>query len=37
MFGHMKAEPILRVKPACPVKQAVGSLIKATDETQAVR
>ena len=37
MFGHMKAEPILRVRPACPVEEAVVSLTKATDETQAVR
>jgi hypothetical protein len=37
MFGHMKAEPILRVMPACTVEEAVVALIKATDETQAVR
>jgi hypothetical protein len=37
MFGQMKAEPILRVKPTCPVEEAVITLIKATDETQAVR
>ncbi len=37
MFGHMKAEPILRVRPACAVEEAVVALIKATDETQAVR
>jgi hypothetical protein len=37
MFGHMKAEPILRVKPTCPAEEAVITLIKATDETQAVR
>ena len=37
MFGHMKAEPILRVRPACSVEEAVVALIKATDETQAVR
>ena len=37
MFGHMKAEPILRVKSACAVEEAVVALIKATDETQAVR
>jgi len=37
MFGHMKAEPILRVRPACAVEEAVVALIKATDETQTVR
>jgi hypothetical protein len=37
MFGHMKAEPILRVRPACGVEEAVVALTKATDETQAVR
>ena len=37
MFGHMKAEPILRVRPACAVEEAVVALIKATEETQAVR
>lgn len=37
MFGHMKAEPILRVRPACLVEQAVATLMKATDETQAIR
>ena len=37
MFCHMKAEPILRVRPACTVEEAVVALIKATDETQAVR
>jgi len=36
MFGHMKAEPILKVKPACPAGEAVITLTKATDETQAV-
>jgi hypothetical protein len=37
MFGHMKAEAILRISPACSVEEAVGTLTKATDETQAVR
>ena len=37
MFGHMKVEPILRVRPACAVEEAVVALTKATDETQAVR
>ena len=37
MFGQMKAEPILSVRPACPVDEAVVTLLKATEETQAVR
>ena len=37
MFGYMKAEPLLRVGPACAVEEAVVALTKATDETQAVR
>ena len=37
MFGHMRAEPILRVKPACPARDAVVTLTKATDETRPVR
>ena len=37
MFGHMKAEPILRVRSACPVEEAIEVLTTATDETQAVR
>ena len=37
MFGHMRAEPILRVKPTCPAGEAVVTLIKATDGTQDVR
>jgi hypothetical protein len=37
MFGRMTAEPILRVKPVCPVEEAVITLTIATDETQAVR
>jgi hypothetical protein len=37
MFGHMKAEPILRVRAACAVEEAVIALVKATDETEAVR
>jgi len=37
MFGDMRAEPILRVKPTCPAEEAVITLTKATDETQAVR
>jgi hypothetical protein len=37
MFGRMKAEPILRVRTACPVEEAVVALTKATDEPRAVR
>ena len=37
MFGHMKAEPILRVRSACPVEEAIKALTTATDETQAIR
>ena len=37
MFGRMRAEPILRVKPACPAGEAVTTLTKATDGTQALR
>lgn len=37
MFGQMKAEPILTVKPTSPAEEAVTTLINATDETQAVR
>ena len=37
MFGHMKAEPILRVRSACPVEEAIEALATATDETQAIR
>jgi hypothetical protein len=37
MFGHMKAEPILRVRSACPVEEAIEALTTATDETQAIR
>ena len=37
MFGNMKAEPILKVKPTCCAEEAVITLTKATDETQPVR
>ncbi len=30
MFGHMKVEPILRVRPACPVEDAVVTDLDAT-------
>lgn len=37
MFGHMKAQPILKVMPTCSVEDAVRSLIEATEGAQAVR
>jgi hypothetical protein len=37
MFGHMKAEPILSLQLACSAEEALVTLIKATDETRAIR
>jgi hypothetical protein len=37
MFGYMKAEPILIVKPGSSVEEAIQSLITATDGAQPVR
>jgi hypothetical protein len=37
MFGHMKAQPILKVMPTCSVQEAVRSLIEATEGAQPVR
>ncbi len=37
MFGHMKAQPIVRVTPTSLVGEAVNTLITATDMAQAVR
>jgi len=37
MFGHMRAEPIVRVNPTCTTEEAIITLTEATDETQAVR
>jgi len=37
MFGRIRAVPILKVKPTCCAEEAVITLTKATDETQAVR
>ena len=37
MFGHMRAEPIVEVEATCCMEEAVITLTKATDETQAVR
>ena len=37
MFGHMKAEPILNLKPASSFEEAIQTLIRATDGAQPVR
>jgi hypothetical protein len=37
MFGHMKAERILTLRPASSVEEAIQTLIKATDGAQPVR
>jgi len=37
MFGHMTAQPIIRVKPATLIGEAVNALIAATDTAQVVR
>jgi hypothetical protein len=37
MFGHMKAQPIVRVPPTTPVGEAVDALITTTDKAHAVR
>ncbi len=37
MFGHMKAQPIIRVTPTTLIGEAVNALITATDKAQAVR
>ncbi len=37
MFGHMKAEPILAVRPGSSVDEAVRILLKVTDGAQPVR
>ena len=37
MFGHMKAQPIIRVKPTTVIGEAVDALIAATDKAQVVR
>lgn len=37
MFGYMKAEPILIVKPGSSVEETIQSLITATDGAQPVR
>ena len=37
MFGHMKAEPIIRVTPTSLIGDAVDALIAATEKAQVVR
>jgi hypothetical protein len=37
MFGHMKAQPIIRVTPTTLIGEAVNTLVTATDKAQAVR
>jgi len=37
MFGHMKAEPILSLRPASSLEEAIRILIRATDGAQPVR
>jgi len=37
MFGHMKTQPILTMTPGSSVKEAIQSLIAATDGAQPVR
>jgi len=37
MFGHMKSQPIIRVRPTTVIGEAVDALIAATDRAQVVR
>jgi len=37
MFGHMKAQPIIRVTPTSVTGEAVDALIAATEKAQIVR
>lgn len=37
MFGHMKAQPIIRVTPTTVIGEAVDALIAATEKAQVVR
>ena len=37
MFGHMKAQPIIRVTPSAALGEAVDALIEATDQAQVLR
>ena len=37
MFGHMKTQPIIKVKPTTLIGESVSALIAATENAQAVR
>ena len=37
MFGHMKAQPIIRVKPSTVIGEAVDALISAAENAEVVR
>lgn len=37
MFGHMKTQPIIKVKPTTPIGESVSALIAATENAQVVR
>src|SRR5215469_16811047 len=37
MFGHMKAQPIIRVRPTTVIGEAVDALIAATEQAEVVR
>lgn len=37
MFGHMKAEPILTLRPGSSVEEAIQVLVGATDGAQPIR
>lgn len=37
MFGHMKAQPIIRVKPSAVMGEAIDALIGAAENAQVVR
>ena len=37
MFGHMKTQPIIKVKPTTPIGESVSALIAATEHAQVVR
>ncbi len=37
MFGHMKTQPIINVRPGCSIEQAIQTLVRATDGAQPVR
>ena len=37
MFGHMKAQPIIRVTPTTPIGEVVDALVAATEKAHVVR